>query len=72
MKFASTRLIAADIAAVVRFYETLTGKAADWLAPVFAEIVIPGATIAIGGAQTVSLFREGSAQPASNRTAFLV
>jgi hypothetical protein len=26
MKFASTRLIATDIAAVVRFYETLTGQ----------------------------------------------
>ncbi|TPJ31622.1 MULTISPECIES: VOC family protein [unclassified Mesorhizobium] len=71
MKFASTRLIAADIAAVVRFYETLTGTTADWLAPVFAEIVVAGGVIAIGGAGTVALFREGSAQPASNRTAIL-
>lgn len=71
MKFASTRLIAADIASVVRFYETLTGTTADWLAPVFAEIVIAGGVIAIGGSETVALFREGSAQPASNRTAIL-
>lgn len=71
MKFASTRLIAADIAAVVRFYETLTGTTANWLAPVFAEIVLAGGVIAIGGASTVALFREGSAQPASNRTAIL-
>lgn len=71
MKFASTRLIAADIATVVGFYETLTGQTADWLAPVFAEIVLPGASIAIGGAATVALFCEGSAQPASNRTAIL-
>lgn len=71
MQFASTRLIAADIAAVVRFYETLTGTAADWLAPVFAEIVVPGGVIAIGGAETVALFSEGSAQPAANRTAIL-
>lgn len=28
MEFASTRLIAADITAVVRFYETLTGRLA--------------------------------------------
>ena len=71
MQFASTRLIAADIAAVVRFYEMLTGTAADWLAPVFAEIVLPGGVIAIGGVETVALFSEGSAQPAANRTAIL-
>ncbi len=71
MKFASTRLIAADIAAVVQFYETLTGTKAEWLAPVFAEIVVAGGVIAIGGAGTVALFSEGSAQPASNRTAIL-
>lgn len=39
MKFASIRLIARDIKAVVGFYEEVTGKRADWLAPVFAEIV---------------------------------
>lgn len=71
MKFASTRLIAADLAKVVGFYETLTQKKADWLAPVFAEIVLPGAALAIGSAATVALFREGSAEPASNRTAIL-
>ena len=71
MKFASTRLIAADPASLVTFYETVTGQTADWLAPVFAEIVLPGATIAIGSAATVALFAEGSAEPASNRTAIL-
>ncbi|MGA9846608.1 MAG: VOC family protein, partial [Roseiarcus sp.] len=39
MKFASTRLIAADIKGMVAFYEMVTGLPADWLAPVFAEIV---------------------------------
>jgi predicted enzyme related to lactoylglutathione lyase len=71
MKFASTRLVAADIASMVRFYETLTGCAADWLAPVFAEIVTPSATLAIGSAETVGLFKEGSAEPRANRTAIL-
>jgi len=42
MKFASTRLIAADIKGMVAFYEMVTGLSADWLAPVFAEIVYPG------------------------------
>ena len=66
MKFASTRLIAADIKALVSFYEKVTGQTAEWLAPVFAEIVTPAATLAIGSAETVALFKEGSAEPAAN------
>ena len=71
MKFASTRLIARDIKTLVGFYEKLTNQQAEWLAPVFAEIVTPGATLAFGAAETVALFKEGSAEPASNRTAIV-
>jgi uncharacterized glyoxalase superfamily protein PhnB len=71
MKFASTRLIAADIKGMVAFYEMVTGLSADWLAPVFAEIVTPAATLAIGSAETVSLWKEGSAEPGANRTAYI-
>jgi uncharacterized glyoxalase superfamily protein PhnB len=71
MKFASTRLIATDIKGMVAFYETVTGLSADWLAPVFAEIVTPAATLAIGGAETVALWKEGSAEPGANRTAYI-
>lgn len=71
MTFASTRLIARDIASMVAFYETLTGREAEWLAPQFAEIVTPAATLAIGAAETVGLFLEGSAEPGANRTAIL-
>jgi len=71
MKFASTRLIAADIKGMVAFYETVTGLSADWLAPVFAEIVTPAATLAIGSAETVALWKEGSAEPGANRTAYI-
>jgi predicted enzyme related to lactoylglutathione lyase len=71
MKFASTRLIAADIKAMVRFYEMVMGQSAEWLAPIFAEIVTPAATLAIGSVETVALFKEGSAQPAANRTAIV-
>src|ERR1700677_3890749 len=71
MKFASTRLIAADIKGMVAFYEMVTGLSADWLAPVFAEIVTPAATLAIGSAETVALWKEGSAEPGANRTAFI-
>src|SRR5579863_9551158 len=71
MKFASMRLIARDIKPLVSFYEKVTGQAAEWLAPVFAEIVTPAATLAFGTAETVALFKEGSAEPASNRTAIV-
>lgn len=71
MKFASTRLIAGDIQAVVGFYERVTGQSAEWLAPVFAEIVTQSATLAIGSVETVSLFKEGSAEAGANRTAII-
>jgi len=71
MKLASIRLVAADIKTMVAFYEKITGVPAIWLAPVFAEIVTPGATLAIGAAETVPLWKEGSAAPRANRTAVL-
>lgn len=71
MKLASIRLIAADIKAMVAFYEIVTGTSAKWLAPVFAEIVTPAATLAIGAAETVALFEAGSAEPGANRSAIL-
>lgn len=71
MKLASIRLIARDIQAMTHFYEQITRQNATWLAPVFAEIVMQGAVIALGSAQTVALFKEGSAEPAANRTAII-
>ncbi len=68
MKLASTRLIASDIRKMVGFYEMVTGHRAEWLAPVFAEIVTPSATLAIGSVETVALFKEGSAEPCANRS----
>jgi uncharacterized glyoxalase superfamily protein PhnB len=56
---------------LVSFYENVTGKKAEWLAPVFAEIVTPSATLAFGSVETVALFKEGSAEPAANRTAII-
>jgi uncharacterized glyoxalase superfamily protein PhnB len=71
MKLASVRLVAADIRKMVAFYERVTGLSAEWLAPVFAEIVTPGATLAIGAAETVALWKEGSGEPGANRTAYI-
>lgn len=71
MKLASVRLIAADIKKMVSFYEMVLGLKAEWLAPVFAEIVGPGATLAIGSIDTVALWKEGSGEAGANRTAYL-
>ena len=71
MKLASVRLIAGDIRRMVDFYEHVLGLEAEWLAPVFAEIVTPGATLAIGAVDTVALWKAGSAEPGANRTAYL-
>jgi uncharacterized glyoxalase superfamily protein PhnB len=71
MKFASTRLIAADVKSLVGFYENVLGETAEWLAPVFAEIVTPKATLAFGSVDAVALFKEGSAEPRTNRTAII-
>jgi uncharacterized glyoxalase superfamily protein PhnB len=71
MKLASVRLVAADIKKMVAFYEMVTEFSAEWLAPVFAEIVLPGATLAIGSAETVAQWKEGSGEPGANRTAYL-
>ena len=71
MQFASTRLVAQDIKNLVGFYEEVMNKKAEWLGPTFAEIVTPAATLAINTAETVALFKEGSAEPCANRTAIL-
>ncbi|MFT9359352.1 VOC family protein [Acetobacter okinawensis] len=69
MRLASTRLIVADIKAMASFYEMVTGVSGQWLAPVFVEFVTSGATLAIGAAETVAFWAEGSSEPAANRTA---
>lgn len=71
MRFASIRIIVRDVKKMVAFYEKVTNQKADWLAPVFAEIITPGAALAIGSVETVALFKEGSAEAASNRTVII-
>ncbi|HBR2091819.1 TPA: VOC family protein [Klebsiella quasipneumoniae subsp. quasipneumoniae] len=71
MKLASVRLITADIKPMVAFYEMVTLTPAQWLAPVFAEIVTPSATLAIGALETVDLFEKRCAEAGQNRTATL-
>jgi len=37
VRFASTRLISADIKGLVSFHEKLTGQTVEWLVPAFAK-----------------------------------
>lgn len=68
MKFISTRIITADVNRLVDFYEMVTEVQAVWGNELFAEIPTPIGTLAIGSDKTVSLFGEGSAEPAANRS----
>ena len=68
MKFASVRIITDDVDRLVEFYEKVMGVSAERPAPVFAELVAPSCTLAIGHSQTVQLFGAGSAVAADNHT----
>jgi predicted enzyme related to lactoylglutathione lyase len=71
MIFASVRIITDRVGRLTDFYEQVTGRTARRYTPDFAELVLPGATLAIGSTATVRLFGEGSAEPAANRTAIV-
>ena len=71
MIFASVRLITDQVGRLADFYEQVTGQPARRHTPDFAEVAVPGATLAIGSAATVKLFGEGSAEPAANRSAIV-
>ena len=68
MQFASVRIITDDLEPMISFYELVTGVPAERPAPIFAELVLPGATLAIGHSDTVPLFGVGAAHAADNRT----
>ena len=71
MNLVSIRLITDDINRLVSFYESVTGVAATWSTPDFAEIATSSGTLAIGSTRTVALFGEGSARPADNHSAII-
>lgn len=71
MNFASVRIITDDVDRLVAFYEKVMGVAAERPAPVFAELVVPSCTLAIGHSQTAQLFGTGSVVGANNRTVII-
>ena len=75
MDFVSIRIITADVARLVEFYEHITEARAQWATEDFAELELGTATLAIASVRTVGLFAPGSAHPADNHsviTEFLV
>src|SRR3954447_23370306 len=71
MNLASIRMITDDVERTVTFYEQVTGLPATRHTPVFAELVTPGCTLAVGHTQTTQLFGEDSARPAANRSVII-
>ena len=71
MDFASIRIITDGLDRLVEFYEQVTGVSAERPASVFAELVLPSATLAIGDSKTVQLFGAGSARAADNHTVII-
>ncbi|MFJ7017641.1 VOC family protein [Streptomyces sp. NPDC101117] len=71
MQFVSIRMITADVARLVAFYERVLGVPAAWATEEFAELRTPAATLAIAGTGTVPLFAPGSARPADNHSVII-
>jgi len=68
MNFVSVRIITDRVDSLASFYEQVTGIPAERPVPVFAEIVMPSGTLAIGHSQTAQLFGADAAVAAHNRS----
>ena len=71
MNFTSIRIITADIKRLVQFFENAMMLTARWSTEDFAEIASNAFTIAIGSTRTLSLFGQGVAQAAGNKSVIL-
>lgn len=71
MKLASVRIITSHLDELVEFYELVTGASFQRPAPVFAELVTDGGTLAIGSDATLPLFAGTGLTTASNTSAIL-
>jgi predicted enzyme related to lactoylglutathione lyase len=71
MNFVSIRIITADVARLVDFYERATGVPASWSGPDFAELGTACATLAIASTRTVALLAPDAAGPSDNRSVII-
>ena len=69
--FVSVRMVTDDVPRLVGFYERITGVPARWGNELFAEVVTPGATLAIAHSRTMALFGAGAAHAADNRSVII-
>jgi predicted enzyme related to lactoylglutathione lyase len=67
----SVRVITNDVARLAEFYERATGLQVRWATDQFAELVGSSCTLAIGSAETMTMFSPGAAVPEANRTAII-
>ena len=70
MNFASVRVVTDDVPRLVAFYEQVTGVPARWATELFAEIVTPGATLAVAHSRTVAPLG-GALHAADNRSVII-
>ena len=68
MNLVSLRIITENPKALAAFYETVTGLAATWATPDFAELTTPSGTLAIASTRTLALFGANIARPAANQS----
>ena len=71
MKFASIRVVTADVEALKGFYAALTGVAPTDLAPGFCEIRLDGCTLAISSEAIINAVNGGAIVPGANRSAMI-
>lgn len=72
MNLVSIRVITADIAPLVTFYEKITGMTVIKYTDDFAELRTANATLAIGSTRTMAFFGETPiAEPAQNRSVII-
>lgn len=67
MNLVSLRIITADIARLVRFYERVTGTSARMYTDDFGELATPAGTLAIGSTRSLTFFGDAMAQALSGR-----
>jgi catechol 2,3-dioxygenase-like lactoylglutathione lyase family enzyme len=72
MNLYDVRIVTADVEALVRFYEAVTGLAATRLDPgEYAELRTPGGVLAISSQRKLDARSPGAATPAANRSAIV-
>lgn len=64
-------MITDDLERALQFYEQVTGVEAVRYTPVFAELIMPSCTLAIGHTQTTQLFGTDSARAADNHSVII-